>query len=71
MAMSLSNETTQRVEPTGVERRTRTLILVGTTFLLVGIALAVTDDDWGRWVTVAGVLVLFVTLHRFGRLGAD
>jgi hypothetical protein len=71
MAMSSSNETTQRVEPTGVERRTRTLILVGTTFLLVGIALAVTDDDWGRWVTVAGVLVLFVTLHRFGRLGAD
>lgn len=69
--MSSSNETTPRVEPTGVERRTRTLILVGTTFLLVGIALAVTDDDWGRWVTVAGVLVLFVTLHRFGRLGAD
>ena len=69
--MSESSETTPRVEPTGLERRTRTLILVGTTCLLVGIALAVSDDDWGRWITVAGVLVLFVTLHRFGRLGAD
>lgn len=69
--MSESSPTSQRVEPTGVERRTRTLILVGTMFLLVGIALAVSNDDWGRWITVAGVLVLFVTLHRFGRLGAD
>jgi hypothetical protein len=71
MAVSENNDASQRVEPSGIERRTRTLILVGTTLLLVGIALAVSDDDWGRWVTVAGVLVLFVTLHRFGRLGAD
>jgi hypothetical protein len=71
MAMSESSPTRARTQPTGIERRTRTLILVGTTFLLVGIALAVSEDDWGRWITVAGVLILFVTLHRFGRLGAD
>jgi hypothetical protein len=71
MAMSESSPTRARAEPTGIERRTRTLILLGTTFLLVGIALAVSEDDWGRWITVAGVLILFVTLHRFGRLGAD
>ena len=57
--------------PVGLERRARTAILVGATLLLVGIALAVTSDDYGRWLTVAGILVLFATLHRFGRLGAD
>ena len=57
--------------PVGVERRTRTMILVGASLLLAGIALAVTDDDYGRWLAVAGILVLFFTLHRFGRLGAD
>jgi len=57
--------------PVGVERRTRTMILVGATLLLAGIALAVTDDEYGRWLAVAGILALFFTLHRFGRLGAD
>ena len=57
--------------PVGIERRTRNAILIGAALLLVGIALAVTDDSMGRWVTVAGILVLFFTLHRFGRLGAD
>ena len=57
--------------PVGIERRTRNAILAGTALLLVGIALAVMDDGWGRWLSVAGILVLFFTLHRFGRLGAD
>ena len=57
--------------PVGIERRTRNVILIGTALLFFGIALAVTDDGWGRWLTVAGILVLFATLHRFGRLGAD
>lgn len=57
--------------PGGIERRTRNAILLGTILLFVGIALAVNDDDWGRWLSVAGILVLFATLHRFGRLGAD
>ena len=58
-------------QPVGLERRTRNVILVGTALLFFGIALAVSDDGWGRWLTVAGILVLFATLHRFGRLGAD
>ncbi len=57
--------------PAGVEARTRNVILIGASLLLVGIALAVLDDGWGRWLAVAGILVLFATLHRFGRLGAD
>lgn len=27
--------------------------------------------DYGKWLTVLGVLLLIVGLHRFGRLGAD
>lgn len=72
MAVTEMSETdTRKPPPTGIERRTRTIILVGTTLMLGGIALAVGEDDLGRWLTVAGVLVLFATLHRFGRLGAD
>ena len=67
----MSDEAAPKVEPTGLERRTRTVILVGASLLLGGIALAVSDDEFGRWLTVAGVLLLFLTLHRFGRLGAD
>jgi hypothetical protein len=38
----------------------------------LGIALSLTDYvDYGRWVTGAGVLLLLVSLHRFGRSGAD
>lgn len=52
------------------ERRARTLIVAGTLLLLIGIALALTDDDISRWLIVAGIVTLFVALHRFGRLGA-
>jgi hypothetical protein len=34
--------------PVGIERRTRNAILIGTALMLVGIALAVMDDGWGR-----------------------
>lgn len=37
-----------------------------------GIALSLTDyGDSGRWITVIGVLLLLLSLHRFGRLGPD
>ena len=67
----MSDDAPPKVEPVGIERRTRTLILVGATLLLGGIALSVTDDGFGRWLTVGGIVLLFFTLHRFGRLGAD
>jgi fatty acid desaturase len=67
----MADSKTPERQPVGVERRTRNAILAGTILLFVGIALAVSDDGWGRWFTVAGILVLFATLHRFGRLGAD
>jgi len=68
---SMSNDAPPKIEPVGVERRTRTLILVGATLLLSGVALAATDDAFGRWLVVSGIALLFFTLHRFGRLGAD
>ena len=38
----------------------------------VGIAASLTEyADFGKWLTVAGVLLLILGLHRFGRLGAD
>ena len=67
----MSESSTPERRPAGIERRTRNTILIGATLLFVGIALAVSDDAWGRWLSVAGILVLFFTLHRFGRLGAD
>jgi hypothetical protein len=67
----MSEGSTESAPPVGLERRARTAILAGATLLLVGIALAVIGDDYGRWLTIAGIVVLFATLHRFGRLGAD
>lgn len=38
----------------------------------LGIGLSITDyADFGKWMTVAGVLLLIVSLHRFGRSGPD
>ena len=51
------------------ERRARLLIVVGTALTLFGILLALNDDDLARYVTIAGIVVSFVALHRFGRLG--
>ena len=53
------------------ERRARLLIGIGAVVALAGIVLAVNDDDTGRLLVVAGVVTLFVALHRFGRLGPD
>ena len=51
---------------------TRTLVLVAAAVVLVGIALAVSDDDGiGGWLTVLGLVAGIVALHRYGRLGAD
>jgi hypothetical protein len=53
------------------ERRARRMIAIGAVILFLGIALAVMDDDIGRWFIIAGVGVLFSALHRFGRLGPE
>lgn len=38
----------------------------------LGIAASLTEyADFGKWLTVAGVLLLIFGLHRFGRLGPD
>ncbi|HEY3664827.1 MAG TPA: hypothetical protein VGL19_02460 [Polyangiaceae bacterium] len=38
----------------------------------VGIFLSITEyADTGKWLTVAGVVLLIVALHRFGRSGPD
>ena len=53
------------------ERRARLLIGAGAGIALFGIVLSVNDDDIGRYLVVLGVAMLFVALHRFGRLGPD
>lgn len=58
-------------KPPREERRARLMIGSGAVLLFCGITLAVTDDDWGRWLIVAGIVLLFVALHRFGRLGPE
>lgn len=51
------------------ERRARLLILSGAALMMFGIVLALGEDDLARWLTVAGIVVSFIALHRFGRLG--
>jgi hypothetical protein len=51
------------------ERRARLLIILGAALMMFGIVLALGDDDLSRWLTVAGIVISFIALHRFGRLG--
>jgi hypothetical protein len=51
------------------ERRTRALISIGVGLTLSGIALSVADGDVARWLVISGVVIAFVALHRYGRLG--
>lgn len=38
----------------------------------IGIGASLSEyADYGKWLTVAGVFVLIVGLHRFGRMGPD
>ncbi|HEV8549839.1 MAG TPA: hypothetical protein VGQ57_12440 [Polyangiaceae bacterium] len=53
------------------ERRARLLIGLGAVVMLLGILLAVNDDDTGRFLVLGGLALLFIALHRFGRLGPD
>ena len=53
------------------EAKVRTLIKLGACASAGGIGLAVLGDDAiARWVTLAGMVLLILGLHRFGRLGA-
>ena len=50
----------------------RSLLGLGATTVLVGIATAVTTDPlWGGLVTVPSLALLVYGLHRFGRSGPD
>lgn len=52
---------------------TPTLIRIAASCAGVGIALSLTADysDYGKWATVLGVVLLLLSLHRFGRSGPD
>ena len=52
---------------------TPTLIRVAASCAGAGIALSLTADygDYGKWLTVVGVILLLLSLHRFGRSGPD
>jgi hypothetical protein len=74
MAMTDDHERTPEPaapKPPREERRARLMIASGAVLLFSGITLAVTDDGWVRWLIVAGIVLLFVALHRFGRLGPE
>ena len=58
-------------KPPREERRVRLMIGGGAALLFCGITLAVTDDSWGRWLIVTGIVLLVLALHRFGRLGPE
>jgi hypothetical protein len=59
-------------QPRARAASTRTLVLVAAAIVLVGIALAVMDDEgMGGWLTIVGLVAGIVALHRYGRLGAD
>ena len=50
----------------------RTLLSIGVTTVLVGIAIAATGDPpTGGVVTVLSLALLIYGLHRFGRTGPD
>ncbi len=50
----------------------RSLLAIGATTVLVGIAVAVTRDPlFGGAITVPSLVLLIYGLHRFGRSGAD
>ncbi|MCC6902868.1 MAG: hypothetical protein IT377_28110 [Polyangiaceae bacterium] len=50
----------------------RTLLSVGVTTVLVGIAIAATGDpSTGGVITVGSLVLLIYGLHRFGRTGPD
>ena len=55
--------------PPREERRTRALISLGVGLTLSGIALSVVDDSIARFMVIIGVVMAFVALHRYGRLG--
>ena len=55
--------------PPSEERRARALISSGVGLTLAGIALSVTDDSFPRWLVVVGIVISFIALHRYGRLG--
>jgi hypothetical protein len=55
--------------PPREERRTRGLITLGSGLTVAGIALSVADGETGRWLVIAGIVIAFVALHRYGRLG--
>jgi hypothetical protein len=54
------------------ESRLRSLIAVGASVTLIGIALAASENQQiGGWLTLAGLIALVYGLHRYGRSGPD
>jgi hypothetical protein len=54
------------------ESQGRSLLVACTTATLVGIALCTGDtQELGGWITLAGLLGLIFSVHRFGRLGPE
>jgi len=54
------------------ESQSRSLLVGATIATLVGIALCAGDNqEFGSWVTLAGLFGLIFSVHRFGRLGPE
>ena len=54
------------------ESQSRSLLVGCTIATLVGIALCTGEtQELGAWITLAGLLGLIFSVHRFGRLGPE
>lgn len=54
------------------EAQSRSLLVACSLATLVGIALCTGDtQELGAWITLAGLLGLIFSVHRFGRLGPE
>ena len=70
--MSRAAEPADPAERRRREASTRTLLGAAGVTTVAGVALAATGDaSISRFLTLGGLALLVVGLHRFGRLGAD
>lgn len=69
--MSLPNQTSPE-RARGSEAKARNLLRLAAPIAAAGILLSSSGDrNLARWLTLLGLVLLVIGLHRFGRLAAD
>ena len=58
------------VDEASLERHSRRALAIGSTLLMIGLALlGMGPSDLGTWITLAALVALIYGVHTFGRLG--